>query len=199
VSNGYAIIAIDNFVHYANVDANGNFSTNYVLCNTNGATVQVLGVDEAAQQQGIVVSSPIAVPTTDVGSLSACGNSSEQFVNYSVDGTSYSITSSDSLTAFTQSQSGSSITYIDGMKMSTGDRLSFKFAHTTNVAGTYPVTNLEVQNYINLTLIQPFNVTITAFPQTVGDFYVGSFSGQFQDASNVTHNITGSFRVRRII
>src|SRR4030095_10340783 len=114
-------------------DGDGKFSTTYVLCNTNGATVQVLGVDQAAQQQGTAVSSPIAVPTTDVGSVSACGNSSAQFVNYSLDGTSYSITSADSLTAFTQSQgNGSSNTYIDGSKTATGDHLSFKFAHTSN-------------------------------------------------------------------
>jgi hypothetical protein len=162
--------------------------------------VQVLGVDEAAQQQGTAVSLLIAVPTTDVGSLSACGNSSSQFVDYTLDGTSYSITSSDSLTAFTLSQGGgSSNTYIDGLKFSTGDRLSLKFAHTTNVAGTYPLVNMEVQNYTNLTMLQPFNVIITAFPQTIGDFYVGSFSGQFEDASSVTHNITCSFRVLRII
>ena len=200
VSNGYAIVTIDNLVHYADVDANGNFSTNYVLCNANVASVQVLGVDDAAQQQGTAVNSPIAVPTTNVGSLSACGNSSSQFVNYSLDGTSYSISSSDSLTAFTQSQgTGSSTTYIDGLKIATGDRLSFKFAHTANVPGTYPLINMEVQHYANLNIVQPFNVIITAFPQTIGDFYVGSFSGQFEDTSSVTHNITASFRVRRIM
>jgi hypothetical protein len=162
--------------------------------------VQVLGVDEASQQQGTAASWPVIAPTTDVGSVSACGNSSAQFLNYTLDGTSYSITSADSLTAFTQSQGGgSSNTYINGVKTSTGDNFAFKFAHTANVAGTYPLTNMTVQTYNNLTVIQPFNVTITAFPQAIGDFYVGSLTGQFKDGSNVTHNITGSFRVRRII
>jgi len=199
VTNGYAIIAIDNSVHYAKADASGNFSTNYILCNTNGASVQVLGVDEAAQQQGTAASSPVTVPTTDVGTVSACGNSSAQFLNYTLDGTSYSITSVDSLIAFTQSQGGSAITYFSGNKAGTGDHLDFKFSHSSNVAGTYPVSNLDVQSYNTLTLVQPFNVTITAFPQTIGDFYVGSFTGQFKDASNVTHNITSSFKVRRIM
>jgi hypothetical protein len=200
VSNGYAIIVIDNLVHYAEVDAGGNFSTNYILCNINGASVQVVGVDEASQQQGTAVSSPVTTPTTYVGSISACGNSSAQFLNYTLDGTSYSITSADSLTAFTQSQGGgSSNSYIDGSKGGTGDHLSFKFAHSSDVAGTYPLINMTVQAYNNLTVIQPFNVTITAFPQTVGEFYEGNFSGQFTDSSNVTHNISSSFRVRRIM
>ena len=203
VSNGYAIVAIDNSVHYAKVDASGSFSTNYILCSTSGVNVQVLGVDEAAQQQGTAASSPVIAPATDVGSVSACGNSSTEFLNYTLDGTSYSITSADSLTGFTQGQGGtSSNTYIDGLKV-TGDRLSFKFAHSTNTAGTYPLTNMEVQTnttlYTNLTVIQPFNVVINNFPQIIGEFYEGSFNGQFKDTLNVTHNITSSFRVRRIM
>jgi hypothetical protein len=200
VSNGYAIIVIDNSVHYAKADASGNFSTNYILCNINGASVQVLGVDEASQQQGTAVNSPVTVSTTDVGSVSACGNSSAQFINYTLDGTSYTITSADSLTAFTQSQGGgSSNTYIDGMQIGTDNRLTFKFANTMNATGTYPLINMEVRNNTNLTLVTPFNVTITTFPQTVGEFYEGSLSGQFKDSSNVTHNISCSFRARRIM
>jgi hypothetical protein len=203
VSNGYAIVAIDQWVHYAKVDASGSFSTNYVLCSIAGANVQVLGVDEGLQQQGTTTSAPVVAPSTDVGSVSACGNSSAQFLNYTLDGTSYSITSTDSLTGFTQGQGGgSSNTYIDGLQV-TGNRLSFKFAHTTNTAGTYPLTNMEVQTtttlYTNLTIPQPISVVVTTFPQSVGEFYVGNFTGQFKDASNVTHNITSSFRVRRII
>ena len=200
VAIGYAIVVIDNSVHYAKVDASGNFSTNYILCNINGTSVEVLGVDETSQQQGTAASSPITTPTTNVGNVSACGNSSAQFLNYTLDGTSYSISSADSLTAFTQSQgNGSSNTYIDGSKTATGDHLSFKFAHTSNVAGTYPLTNMTVQTFNNLTVVTPFNVTVTTFPQTVGGFYEGSFNGQFKDASNVTHDISGSFRVRRIM
>jgi len=33
-------------------------------------------------------------------------------------------------------------------------------------------------------VVQPFNVIITTFPQSVGEFYVGNFNGQFKDASN---------------
>jgi hypothetical protein len=163
----------------------------------------VLGVDEASQQQGTAASSPVIAPTTDVGTVSACGNSSAEFLNYTLDGTSYNITSADSLTAYTIGQGGgSSNTYIDGGKV-TGNRLSFKFAHTVNTAGTYPLTNMEVQTnttlYTNLTMVQPFNVIITTFPQSIGEFYEGNFSGQFKDVSNVTHSITSSFRVRRIM
>jgi hypothetical protein len=200
VTKGYAIVTINNAVRYAKVDGNGNFSTNYVWCSTTTANVQALGVDENAQQQGTIVSIPLALPTTDLGTLSACGNSSAQFLNYTIDGTSYSIAPPDSLTAFTQRQNTGvpSTTYIDGIKIGSGNHMNFKFDHTSAAAGTYPITNMSTQSFTNLTIVQPLNVVITNFPQAAGEFYQGSFTGQFKDASNVTHNVTCSFRVRRM-
>jgi hypothetical protein len=202
VTKGYAIVTVNNWVHYAKVDASGNFTTNYVLCNASSANVQVLGVDETAQQQGNTVSFGVTLPTTDVGTISACGNSSAQFVNYTVDANSYSIVPPDSLTAFTQTQSNTTpamITYINANQMSApGNYIAFKFNHSTTTAGTYAISNMDIKNFSNLTVVQPMNVTVTNFPQAVGQFYEGSFSGQFKDVSNVTHNVTCSFRVRRM-
>jgi hypothetical protein len=197
VTKGYAIVTLDNWVHYARTDANGNFSTNYTVCNANLANVMVLGVDENAQQQGANSSFAVTAPTTDAGPVSACGISSAQYINYQVDATSYTLIEADSLSAFTQAQNTTSTTYIDGMQMSTGNHLSFKFSHTANAAGTYPMANMATQNFTNLTIVQPLNITVTNFPQSAGAFYEGSFSGQFRDASNVAHNITCAFRVRR--
>jgi len=197
VTKGYAVVSIDNWVHYAKVDGSGNFSTNYVLCSVSGVNAQVIGVDETTQQQGNLVSKPILAPTTDVGTISACGTSSTQFINYTVDATSYTITALDSLTAFTQGQASQLTSYINGMQIGTGKNILFKFDHSGYVAGSYPVITMSVQNFTNNTLVQPFNVTITNFPQSAGQFYEGNFTAQFKDSSNVTHNITCSFRVRR--
>lgn len=198
VTKGYAIVTLDNWVRYAKTDANGNFSTNYTVCTINLANVQVLGVDETAQQQGASVSVTLSAPTTDVGVVSACGISSTQYINYQIDGTSYSLTDADSLNAFTQTQNGTSTTYVDGMQQTgTGNFMAFKFSHSTNVAGTYPMANMSTQNFGNLTIVQPLNIIITNFPQSAGAFYEGSFSGQFKDASNVTHSVTCTFRLRR--
>jgi len=74
----------------------------------------------------------------------------------------------------------------------------FKFDHTAPAAGSYGVYSLgfNTQNSV-ANLILPFNVVITNFPQSAGQFYQGSFTGQYKDGSNVTHNITCSFKVRR--
>jgi hypothetical protein len=197
VTKGYAIITLDNWVRYAKTDANGNFSTNYTVCNTNLANVEVLGVDETAQQQGTSSGFSVIAPTTDVGTVSACGISSTQYINYQIDGTSSTLTEADSLNAFTQTQNTTSTTYIEGMQMGTGNFLSFKFSHTANVAGTYPMVNMGTKNFDNLAIVQPLNINLTNFPQSVGLFYQGSFSGQFKDASNITHSITCTFRMRR--
>jgi hypothetical protein len=200
VTKGYAIITVNNMVRYAKADAGGNFSTNYVLCNTGASNVQILGVDEAAQQQGTAASFPVTVPNTDAGTLSACGNSAAQYINYTIDADSYSIVPPDSLTAFTQPLNSvqKMTTYIDGTKIGTGNHMNFKFEHTNPVAGTYAMLNISTQNFNTLTIVQPFNVTVTNFPQAAGEFYEGSFTGQFKDASNVTHNVTCTFRVRRM-
>jgi hypothetical protein len=46
-------------------------------------------------------------------------------------------------------------------------------------------------------LIQPFNVVITSYPLSPGQFWEGTFTGQFKEQNNNTHTITGSFRIRK--
>jgi hypothetical protein len=55
-----------------------------------------------------------------------------------------------------------------------------------------------VQNFNTVTLIQPFNVTITNFPQAIGQFYEGSINGSFKDNLNVTHTLTATFRLMKM-
>lgn len=198
VNKGYAVVSIDNWVHYAKTDANGNFSTNFTLCSTNGKTANVLGVDETTLQQGNLSTVTVVTPTTDAGTIAACGTVSTQFINYTIDNTSYTVLDSDSLTAFTSGQGTQLSSYINGMQIGTGVGIWFKFDHTALAAGTYPIYSLgfNTQNSV-ANLIQPFNVVITNFPQSAGQFYEGNFTGQYKDGSGVTHNITCSFKVRR--
>lgn len=197
ITKGYAIIYFGNTVRYAAVDANGNFSRAFLRCSGSAATCHILGVDESAQQQGSTTAATIIAPVTDAGTISACGNSAAQYINYKLDGTDYTINSAanDSLTAYTL-MTITPTTYIGGYSRSTNATINFKFNGSTT-AGTYPVTNLSVQNFGTITLTQPFNVVVTNFPQSTGQFYEGNLSGQFKDAQNATHTISGSFRIRK--
>jgi hypothetical protein len=200
VTNGYAIIYYDNFTRYSNVNANGEFSTAFASCNTVPSNCQVIGVDLGAQQQGIAVTTVVTVPETNTGTIAACGTSTQQYINYSVDGNSYSISTAANdtmlLSSTVPSQPMLYQTFIYGHHMINGN-IYFTFDNN-GVPGPYPLNHLEVLNYNRIALIAPFDVSLTNFPQA-GQFYEGNFSGQFRDSSDLVpiHTVNCSFRIRR--
>ncbi len=197
VTNGYAIISIDNIVRYAAVDSVGDFDVTFISCASSGSTAQVIGVDNSTQQQGAVVAIPLTSPMTNAGIITACGTLSAQYINYTLDNVTYNITSAsnDSLTAYTASQGGTNTTYIMGNSITTNTN-NIYFSCPAGATGIFALQQLNVQNFNSVALIPPFNVTFTQFATTVGSFYEGSFSGSFSDSS-VTHNISSNFRIRR--
>jgi hypothetical protein len=197
VTKGYAIVSINNLVHYAKVDGSGNFSTNYVLCTINGQNAQMLGVDETAQQQGNTATLLVSSPATDFGTVSACGTVSTESIDYTLDGTTYHFGASDSLLAYSADSVGtaSDFTYVMGAK--SPDFIQFRINTTAQTAGTYQLTSISVQSYFQTIVISPLNVNLTSYATSAGQFFQGSFTGQFKDGSNVTHAISCTFRVRR--
>jgi hypothetical protein len=200
VTNGYAIVYYDNMVRYAATNNNGDFSTNFTVCTSSPTTCDVLGVDNAAQQQGALTTINIAVPSTNAGNLSACGNSAVQYMNYTLDGTNYTISSNvpDSFSSYTYSQgTASNFTWMEGVH-SSNVYLGFDFNHNGST-GSFPLFGLSVNNLDSSFVITPFNINVTNSAQSVGQFYEGNFTGQFKNYStgNVIHNISCSFKVRR--
>ena len=197
VTKGYAIVSIKNLVHYAKVDASGNFSTNYVLCNINAATAEVLGVDETAQQQGNTTSLSVTAPVTDFGTVAACGTVSTESIDYTLDGTNYHLGAGDSTVAYSADSSGTARDFTTIMGARSPNFIQFEMNTTAQTGGSYQLTKISVQNYFQNTVVQPLNVNLTSFATSAGQFYEGSFTGQFKDGSNVAHNISCTFRVRR--
>ncbi len=200
VTNGYAIITVNNMVRYAATDASGNFSVSFISCSGASATAQVIGVDQATQTQSSVSNVPITLPGTNAGNIVACGISSAQFINYTLDGTNYSITSAanDSLTGYFSSQGTtfSNVIIYGNQNPSVGnDNIYFNIKNATAI-GTFPLSELSAQGFSGNMQATPINATLTGFASTVGDFYEGSFSGQFTDSS-ISHTISTTFRVRR--
>jgi hypothetical protein len=200
---GYAILSINNYVHYAAVDANGNFSTTYYSCLSITGTVQILAVDQTTMQQSTLASYTLATPLTDVGNIIICGGvSAQQYINYTFDGVNYSITSAnpqDTLTANTSSQGTTNFfTNLFGRNVQLGNYCYFQFQNPTASVGTYNITSIRVQNYSqNLTIMTPSTVTLTNYPAIVGDFYQGTFVSNFKDSLQVLHNVSGDFKVRK--
>ncbi|MES2882240.1 MAG: hypothetical protein V4676_08840, partial [Bacteroidota bacterium] len=203
VTNGFAIIKVDNIVRNVKADSVGNFSATFLQCSTTPSSYSILAIDVTALQQGNTLTGTLSSPTTNMGNLLACGNSAAQFLNYTLDGTNYSIVPpADSLTAFTRQVQGTTNwqTVVNSALNATSSpaQLFFNFNHATKAPGSYPIGDLQVRTFKQgNTVIAPFNVNLTVFPQNIGEFYEGNFNGQFKDSLNVTHNLSSTFRIRR--
>ncbi|MEO8112421.1 MAG: hypothetical protein ABI594_20400, partial [Ginsengibacter sp.] len=199
VSNGYAIIYYDNILRYAATDNNGNFTTTFVNCQQASSDFQITCVDNLSQQQGQTITLSITSSDMDAGSISACGNSSSEFINYNIDGTDYNLSMSAGDSALVYSYPGPtplSTTYVRGDGQ--GNFINFDFSHN-NSKGIFPLNNCSSNPFVNMKLIKPFTLTVTNYPQNIGDFYEGNFLGKFTDSLITTpvHKITCSFRLRK--
>ncbi len=197
VKSGYAIISFDNIIRYARVTNNGYFSSTFVTCSGIASACEILGVDSTYQQQGSIVTTPVTYPVTSAGNISACGTSSLEFINYNLDGTDYSLSPiMDS--SFANSYSYGSGYILNVVSYGQNENINFDFFNNGN-AGTYPLTNLYVNSFYNTALTNAFNVAITNYAQNIGEFYEGTFAGQFRDSANLTplHTISCSFKVRK--
>jgi len=199
VTDGYAMIVCNNLVSYAEVNSDGSFATDIVFCPGTTVSCQILPVDNKAQQQGVITNINLASSQTNAGNILACGTSTEQYINYTLDGKDYSITSDDSLLGYTFPWSGSFQTMIQAVQNT--NYINIELYHD-NSAGTFPLAKFAVQNFrdSSIILLQPSTITFTNNPQIPGDFYEGSLSAKFTDqwvTGPAVHNLSGSFRIRR--
>jgi hypothetical protein len=204
VTNGYAVVSIDNNSRYVNVNSTGQFSMSFIRCPGSANTITVTGVDNSTQQQGTVNNIPVTMPSTNAGTITACGVSTTQYINYTLDGTSYNLSSanpSDSLFGYTRllNTGVAYATDLGGFSSSSINDIHIEFPSASMVAGTYQAGYVRAHQAGGGTPVNPFNVIVTNFPTTAGSFYEGSFSGQFRDSVGVgnLHSLSGTFRIRK--
>ena len=202
VTSGHALINFNGILRNAQVNNAGEFSVSFFICSGSPATCEVTGYDKLAQQQGSTTTVPVSAPVTNAGTLSACGTSTVQYIDYTLDGTNYSLSSaaSDSLLAYASTPG-----IVLPLKMlimgsdNPSKRVQLNFG-VNAATGTYPVNGrVYINDYIRVGVIEPFNVTFTSFPQSAGGYWEGSFSGQFRDSADLVplHNISATFRLAR--
>lgn len=202
VSNGHAVIRFNNVVHNVDANATGEFSITLTVCSSAPATCEITGYDDAAAQQGSTTNVNVTTPVTDAGTLNACGISTVQYINYTLDGTNFSLTSaaSDSLLAYTSTPGIVLPVKMWIMGSHNPDKYVSLTFGTNTAPGTYPMNGkMYINDYNRIGVIEPFNVIVTSYPQTAGGYFEGSFSGQFKDTANlsVVHNINATFRIAR--
>jgi hypothetical protein len=135
--------------------------------------------------------------------IQACGVTTEQFFNYTIDGTPYNYSSpADSFYMYVNPQTTPAQITISGSRINSGTSTSgfFSFDQPGIAVGSAQnMTSIYLSQITGTTTINnTISVNITEYG-AVGEFIAGNFSGSITGPSPTftVYNINGSFRVRR--
>jgi hypothetical protein len=199
VTDGYVMIFHNNWTLYRSVNNDGTFSITFVRCSGSATTFDITGVDNATQTRGSAVSYTFTSAVINTGDIVACGVSALEWVDYILDGNNYTMSTvtNDSLYTFmSQGSPWSTMVFLN--KLTPARRFDFRFNHTAG-AGAFTMEDIKLHNFDTVVLVQPFSITLTGYPSVPGQFYTGTFTGQFTEPGipSPVHTLTGSFRLRR--
>jgi hypothetical protein len=197
VANGYAVIYFEGKTHSTPI-TNGSFSSTITRCSNANTPVEVIAVDISARQQSDIYTGQSGSGSVNTGVLTSCGTSSFDFINYTIDGTNYVLTTAaqDSMMAVHGLQGNTTI--IQAFNIPVGNK-SMGIWFSGNSAGTFPIdmSKFYMNQYRQFVLTPALNVTITRFGN-VGQPIEGSFSGQVREAgNNALHTVSANFKVTR--
>ncbi len=197
VADGYVMMYSNND-YYRHWVHNGVISFTKYIC-TPSLNVTFLGVDPANSQQSNPLSFTLVPGTNNIGTLQACGTSSSEFFNYSIDGTSHNLVSPpDSL--YHGGAAGTTNSYVNASQAGGVNHYVYlNFVNTGIGAGSSQNITGFYSSYLPTqgTLTPPATVNITEYG-AIGQFIAGNFTCTLTStAPPATHNIVGSFRVRR--
>lgn len=202
VTNGYVIMIKNGVNSFATVNSAGNFSFTTSLCgsSTNASFI----AEDIANTQGSTTSNATLVAGSNaIGTLVACGITTQQFLNYTVNGTAYTIAPpADSLTQYNNVQTNPASIQISGYGTSGGSTsTSYLTFSSPGIAVNSTQTLMSFytpQLNDTLRILTTIPVNITEYG-AIGQYMAGNFSGIFTGPApaNTPFNVTCNFRVRR--
>ncbi|MEO6731269.1 MAG: hypothetical protein ABIN01_08625 [Ferruginibacter sp.] len=193
ISNGFVIMAKTGTNYRYQVDKTGAFSFATPLCSGN-TDVTFSAEDYTALQGGSATLFKLVQGVNFVGSLNACGVSILEYINYTINGTSYFMAAPD------VAQSSGNPPYINVKGYSNTNSAAIYFANPAMAVGT--TGSLSYFNTRQITdstrILTPINVMVTEYG-AIGQFLAGNFTGILTGAppANLPYNVTCRFRVRR--
>ena len=203
VTNGYVIFQYGHLSLRAAVKPDGTFSISTIICSSN-FNIDVIAIDNATLQQGNTLVYQLVIGINNLGTLSACGTSVEEYINYSVNGTNYALTGpADKFYGNLNPQGAPPNIYIVGNTGSTGNGSNTASIYIdASGIGVNSTQNLlgfntgQISDSVNI--VTPILVNITEYG-TAGQFIAGNFTGSFTGAppANKSYAVTCSFRVKR--
>jgi hypothetical protein len=198
VTNGYIIVEVGNQYFYRyNLNSNGSFNFNRVIC-PESAVVDIIGQDITTLQEGFISNYTLVTGINNLGNLLTCGNSIQEFVNYSINGTPFFITAPVG-SIYQQSDSVA----IDSKVINAYDFPAYAYFGISKLnigpGSTQNLTFFIANQIQQTTILVPIAVNITEYGN-IGQFISGNFSGTVTDTAppNSTYTITCNFRVKRI-
>jgi len=205
VTNGYLIMLKNGSYYRYSLNTSGAYSFSTPLCN-GPENVSLIGEDITSGQQSTPLSFTINSGNNSVNQIQACGNSTQQFFNYTINGASYSISyPADSLFSFPNPQTNPPRIEVHAQRTTpsvppTYNNISIGFSSVGIAVGSAQNMTLFYTSNINdsTNFSTPIAVNITEYG-AIGQFIAGNFSGSLIGAlpTSTIYNVTGSFRVRR--
>jgi hypothetical protein len=196
VTNGRVSVSLEGSIHSAVIN-NGSFSLSITRCSNTPAVAEIYASDLTAGQQGNLVSVNVTSGTANAGQLTACGISTQQFINFTVNNVPYTLVSPpDSLVAFKNGNT----TAIQAYSFDQSNFRQFYFYFNGAATGTSPISHIDIitgnKSYV---AANTPTVTITEYG-IPGQYIAGNCSGTLGDSANasVTVPFSCNFRVKRM-
>ncbi len=199
VTAGSIIVLKDNQYFRYGIGSNGTYSFASLLC-SGPTTVTLIATDANSSQQSTPVTATFVNGPVTIPNIQACGISTNQFMNYTINGTSYAYSSPvDSFYMSINSQSTTSQIIISAEQFSPGQN---GYGTIIFDAPGIAVGSSQAFNYFycsqvsdSMSIVPPFNVNITEYGN-IGEFIAGDFAGTMNGIST-SYVVSGNFRVRR--
>jgi hypothetical protein len=203
VSNGCVLVSVNQRYYRFAVSNSGTFDFNILMCSPS-SSADIIAEDLTNMQQGTALTVTLNSGSNVLGNLQACGTNTAQFINLTVNGTNYNLTSpADSIM-----QTGNSGTPTSNYGSVYGfgtmqNYINFSYTSTGLISVGAPVNLAFLStSYINdsLGITTPIAVNITEYGAVGTGFIAGNFTGILQGAippPGGTYNVNCSFRVRR--
>jgi hypothetical protein len=192
VTNGYVDIYLDSMHTHAAV-TNGSFNITISRCSSGPTTATVQAYDIGGNQGGTASTIQVTSATVNTGSLSACGTSLSQFLNYTLNGVAKSyVVPTDSITSSKNSNNNYTIW---AMRMGSQDQVYLNFMATGT--GSVPLNSVYITESNKYWFHQSsITLNITEFTAGSGGYMAGNFTGTLTDSLN-TAPVSMSFRVKK--
>ena len=196
VNNGVMILQKDGQYYRFTSDNKGSYRFTTPLCSSS-AIAGFTAYDVSTNQYSNEVNQLISISAPNRVDLKACGNTSAQFINYTINGVSYKFTyPADNFAPVTPDQN---FTFLASNNMY---EAGFQFTGTDILSNSTRPLNYFMASQIQepLIMVSPVMVTLTERGEN-DQFFAGNFTGSFvgSGADHKIYTISCSFRVKCIL